>query len=310
MHPGPDQSFRDRIQEIFPAVMILSSGLGRFASTGRQQTQKTDGIMKTIKNITILLAIFALTMPGAFARTFTNTAGKKIKAELVGMEDGAAILKLGHGRKTNVPLSSLSEEDQAYVKTWHEENKNKISKNDLELTIKKKAKRVSSSSSGGGGRGGRGGGGGGGRGGGGGGGKNQSSSKASKSETSYTCTLKNFSTKTVEGIEATYTIYKRVSTRGDGGSKTNTEEISDTIELEILKSRGTAEFVSNNVECLDSSQKSKNGPSQTRRESITGFVVTLSVDGKEILKQCHPENLLDRLAEEAKREEGRAKGRR
>ena len=268
--------------------------------------------MKTIKNITILLAIFALTMPGAFARTFTNTTGKKIEAELVGMENGGAMLKLGNGREANVPLGSLSEEDQAYVKTWHEENKNKISKHDLELTIQKKTKRINTSSSGSDSSdsSASGGGGCGGRGRGGGGGANKSSSKASKSDTSYTCTLKNSSTKTVEGIEASYTIYKRISTRGDGGSETVNQEMSDTVELEILKSRGAVEFVSDTVECLDSSQKSKNGPSQTRRESITGIVVTLSVGGREILKQCHPENLLDRMEEEAKREKQRARGRR
>lgn len=201
--------------------------------------------MKTIKSSAILLAILALTIPGAEARTFANGAGKKIEADLVGMEGGAAVLKLGNGRSR------------------------------------------------GRGR-----------------GVNKSSSKSSKSETIYTCTLKNSSTKTVGGIEATYTIYKRISTRGDGGSETITEEVEDTIELELLKSRGTVEFVSDPVECLDSSEKSKNGPSQTRRESITGCVVTLSVDGKEILKQCHPENFLDRLEEEAKREKERAKERR
>ena len=266
--------------------------------------------MKTIKNLTSLLAMMALTVPGAESRTFTNTAGKKVEAELIGMKDGAAMLKLGNGRKAKVPLSALSKTDQTYVKTWHEENKNKISENDLDLTIKKKTKRIESSSSdssnsssdgdGGGGdcRRGRGGGG------------NKSSSKSSKSETTYTCTVKNSSIKTVEGIEATYTIYKRVSTRGDGGSETTTEKLDDTIGLEVLKSRGTVEFVTNPVECLDSSQKSKNGPSQNRSESIRGFVVTLSVGGSEILKECHPENFLDRLEEEAKRERERAKVRR
>ena len=43
---------------------------------------------------------------------------------------------------------------------------------------------------------------------------------------------------------------------------------------------------------------------------ITGFVVTLSVGGREILKECHPENFLDRLEEEAKRQREREKVRR
>ena len=61
--------------------------------------------------------------------------------------------------------------------------------------------------------------------------------------------------------------------------------------------------------CHDFSQKSKSG-SRTQSETITGLVVTLSVGGEEILKQSHPENFLDRLEEEAKREQERARARR
>ncbi len=59
---------------------------------------------------TRLLAIMSLLCPllaGAEIRTFTNSAGKKIQAELIGMDEGVAVLKLGNGRSAKVPLKSL-----------------------------------------------------------------------------------------------------------------------------------------------------------------------------------------------------------
>ena len=80
--------------------------------------------------------------------------------------------------------------------------------------------------------------------------------------------------------------------------------------MDTLKPRLSVTFTTDSLTCTDSSQKSKDGPSRSQRESILGFVVTLSVDGKEFLKQCHPANFLERQAEEAKREESRKKERR
>ena len=81
--------------------------------------------MKT-RPIPAVVCLLGLLLAGAEARTFTNAAGKKIEAELIGVEKETAILKLDNGRTAKVPLDSLSEGDQTYAKTWHEENKNKV----------------------------------------------------------------------------------------------------------------------------------------------------------------------------------------
>lgn len=48
------------------------------------------------------------------SRTFTNLQGKKIEAELIEVKDGKASL-LFNGRKVEVPINTLSPEDQAWL---------------------------------------------------------------------------------------------------------------------------------------------------------------------------------------------------
>lgn len=239
-----------------------------------------------------LLAFFPF---ASGARTFTNTAGKQIEAELIAVEDGKAVLKLGANRKAKVPLSSLSEADQAYAKSWHEENKNKITERDVTLEIDKDTERLKKEESGKGGGGGKGGKGGG------------NSSKSETTATTFNCTLENSSSKTIEGITAAYTVYKRISIRGEGGSDTMTSETTDTINLDTLKSRDSVKFSTDPVECHDFTKSSKKGPTESQREKVIGVVITLSVGGNEFLKQSEPDNLLDRMEEEKKRQEAREK---
>jgi hypothetical protein len=78
--------------------------------------------MKT-RLLLAVASLFCTQIAQAEIRTFTNSAGKSIKAELVAMEGEAAVLKLGNGRTAKVPLKSLSEEDQTFIKTWWEKNK-------------------------------------------------------------------------------------------------------------------------------------------------------------------------------------------
>lgn len=239
---------------------------------------------------TRLLAIMSLLCPllaGAEIRTFTNSAGKKIQAELIGMDEGVAVLKLGNGRSAKVPLKSLSEGDQAYVKSWHEENKNKVRAGDLRLTIEKNTERLKESPSGKKDK-----------------GKNN---KISRTETSYTCTLENLSAKSIEGIKVDYVIYERVSVRGgEDGSETRTEETSTSAEIDNLKPNGTVEFTSDS-EISEEGETTKKGVSESRREKVVGFVVTILTDGVEILKQSHPDNFLERLEGDAKRRADREK---
>jgi len=70
--------------------------------------------------LTVLSMLFiTLTLPNLTAREFTNSSGQTINAELVGVEGSGAQmiakLKLDNGRVADVPIRSLSEDDQTYV---------------------------------------------------------------------------------------------------------------------------------------------------------------------------------------------------
>lgn len=225
----------------------------------------------------------------AETRTFTNNEGKQIKAELVAVEDGKAVLKLANGRTASVPLASLSEGDQAHVKTWHEENKDKISERDLKLTIDKEVERMKADADAAG--------------------KKRGEVKGDTTETLYKCTLENLSSKTIEGLTANYTIHKRTSTKGADGSDTVTTEDNDAADVPKLGPKGTVEFVAGPAVCVDFEKRSKKGPGESQREKVLGIVITLLKDETEILKQSDPEAFLDRLEEEAERQKARDRGR-
>lgn len=242
--------------------------------------------MKNRPLVTIACLLIAL-MSGAGARTFTNTEGKQIEAELVALEDEKAVLKLANGRNASVPLASLSAEDQAFAKTWHEENKNKITGRDLKLKIEKEVERVKNDA--------------------GAGGKNNN--KNDTTEILFKCTLENYSGKTIEGLSANYTIYKRTSTRGERGSETDTSENSDSSDVPTLKPKESVEFVAGPEVCVDFQKSSNKGAGQSQREKVLGIVITLMNGETEILKQSEPRDFIDRLEEEAKRQEARDRGR-
>lgn len=50
-------------------------------------------------------ACFVSLLTGADARTFTNTAGTQIEAELIAVEDGKAVLKLANNRTAKLTLT-------------------------------------------------------------------------------------------------------------------------------------------------------------------------------------------------------------
>lgn len=58
----------------------------------------------------------------AQARTFTNRDGKTLEAEVLAVEAGQVKLKRDDGREFSIPVASLSDGDQAYLKAWKPEN--------------------------------------------------------------------------------------------------------------------------------------------------------------------------------------------
>ena len=62
-----------------------------------------------------LLAFLSLVVTAsAELRTWTNTAGRAIRAELLSVEDGNALLEF-EGKRSTVPLTDLSEVDRTYI---------------------------------------------------------------------------------------------------------------------------------------------------------------------------------------------------
>lgn len=78
-------------------------------------------IMKHLFSFALLFTVLT-SLAQAEPRTFTNTQGKTITANLVCATADFATLKLSTGKDVEVPVSSLSEADKKFVKDWIEEN--------------------------------------------------------------------------------------------------------------------------------------------------------------------------------------------
>lgn len=66
----------------------------------------------------IILALVCAAAPPLEAREFIGRNGKKIDAEIVSKTDSQVELELADGKKVTVPISSLSDADQLFVKVW------------------------------------------------------------------------------------------------------------------------------------------------------------------------------------------------
>ena len=257
-----------------------------------------------VKNmISVLLGLLLGTlMARAELRIFTNVDGRKAEGELLVVEDGAAVVRLRNDSIAKIPMDSLSAEDRTFVTSWWEENKNKLGPMDIRLAIDKKADRIERTVT---------------RPKGGAGAKNQTGNQITKKLTiddfHYVCTLKSYSRKNIADITAGYTIYKRSIGRDKNGLANVTNEITGEKVISLLEATGTTTFETEKVRCEDSSesggQAGGKGAAKSqmtwKRETVLGIVVTLSIDGKEVVKQSDPENLLTRLKEAEQREESR-----
>jgi hypothetical protein len=219
-------------------------------------------------------------------RIFTNKEGKALTAELIHVEDENAVLKLANTRQVKIPLDSLTETDQEFIKSWWKENKNNVTEMDLRLAIEKKTRRISNTdrvkTKGK---------------------KGEAQKIATVAKVEYSCVLNSFTRRDLSDITADYTIYKNISTRGKDGSGTTTETTDGSATVATLLSNQSATFETTDVTCEDSSQKaSKKAPATSKRETVVGIVVRLSANGKEFLQQSHPENFIERLQEKEERE--------
>ncbi|MEM0897079.1 MAG: SHD1 domain-containing protein [Verrucomicrobiota bacterium] len=76
--------------------------------------------MKLPSYLSILIALTLSSVAGADSslRTWTNSEGKTITAELVELNDGVATLRMDNGRRYQVPLETLSEADNEFAAEW------------------------------------------------------------------------------------------------------------------------------------------------------------------------------------------------
>ena len=71
-----------------------------------------------MKTILLFLTLLTALPLSAEMRTFKNTKGEEIKAELVSATVDRAELKREDGKKFSVPLASLSEADRKWIAAW------------------------------------------------------------------------------------------------------------------------------------------------------------------------------------------------
>jgi len=236
----------------------------------------------TINSILTGTFLFTLLLSSVTqARTFYNTEGKSIEAEMVSVENDAVVMKLANGREAKVPLNTLSTADQNYVKKWWEENKNKITARDVKVSINQNSvytKRPETKRT------------------------KKHKIKTSEMEFTFECEVDNLASKTISGITASYSVHKRINKRSKKGSSSDVQVINNTIQLEPLESRKHLSFTTAAVKCNNVSDSKA---ALTVRETVIGVVLTLSVNGKEILTQSHPKNLIGRIADDKKRDENK-----
>lgn len=76
-----------------------------------------------MKTLLLFMAAFLILPLRAEVRTFRNTKGGEIKAELISTTAQRAELKREDGKKFSVPLASLSEEDRKWIAEWAKTHK-------------------------------------------------------------------------------------------------------------------------------------------------------------------------------------------
>lgn len=69
-------------------------------------------------SLLLVCGLMMLFQNHASARTWTNSEGKTVEAEAVAKSDKTVTLKLPNGKTTEIAITKLSLDDQAFLKTW------------------------------------------------------------------------------------------------------------------------------------------------------------------------------------------------
>ncbi|MEZ5430720.1 MAG: hypothetical protein R3F31_05970 [Verrucomicrobiales bacterium] len=71
-----------------------------------------------IQKLICLCGVCVYCGASGYARTFTNQAGKSMEADVVSVSGDNVKLKRADGKEYQLPLATLSEADQAFLKGW------------------------------------------------------------------------------------------------------------------------------------------------------------------------------------------------
>lgn len=227
-------------------------------------------------------------------RTFTNSKGSEIQAEIKAVVGDKATVTMAGGKEFSLPIAQFSAEDQTFIRDWASKNKNPVARTALRLEIKKSQAKIRVERLDG---------------------EKKADHKkrqdaSDKSETFYVLNLQNTTRQPIEDVELDYKIFKRVSRRGfDDDDGSNTEETLvrnkiGSVEASALQEIELDPYLTEDI--YIKGDKKKKVDDMRQNETLLGIVVKVSAGGKELYKQSLPTNLMDRITEDHERDKALA----
>lgn len=226
----------------------------------------------------------------AGVRTFKNSEGREIQAEITAVSGDEVSMTLTDGSEFDLPIARFSADDQAFIRDWATKNKNAVPRTAIRLEIKKNQSKIRLE-------------------------RNEGEKKADykkrqdasdRSQTLYVLNLQNTTRQQIDGVEVAYKIFKNVSRRGfgdDDGSRTEELLVRNevgTIAASDLKDIELEPFITEDI--FIKGDKNKDQDDKRQNETLLGIVVKVSAGGKELYKESLPTNLMARIQQDYERD--------
>ena len=191
-------------------------------------------------------------------------------------------VKLASGREFAIPFDKFAPESQTVIKTWAENNKGKLDRNSVFVSITEESKAGKREKVEAGGK----------------GWKKGKDGYTRDSSTKFKIRVQNRNNTEYENVQIAYTIYKETRKRGFGGKGTDVSEdtIDGTLDIASLKGKAEEILETEEVTTRDSvkpgqAQKNKRAEDQEIKEKVDGIVVKVMHEGNEVLVVSNPPSL-------------------
>jgi len=227
---------------------------------------------------------FLLTHAGAEENyKLTNKDGKTIEVELIAVEGEKLVVKTAKKTTASIPIDTLSDKDQEYIKTWWEKNAGKPRNLDVRVSVEKESERVDRETT-----------------------RTPVGddydgdttpdivNKQITDEFHFTGKMENYSRKDFGEIDVDYVVYKRVSTDDGDESDTEVEKIRGSDKIASLPAKATGKFETEKIRCLDMTETGGNESRKLTRETVIGVVFIFSTSDGEFLRYGYPDGFLER----------------